>query len=144
MPMLWFMAATSYCSANVSLGHYFNKKGGGAGKNMPWLGLLVTLITISATVLYALHRDDFTVFFLIFSTYAVVLVVSNTLLLFGVDWESTTNSMEGLRFRANILMPLGETQGYVSCSVVYSLCCRVCVPTLFRALARLTRFRSSY
>jgi hypothetical protein len=111
LPMLWYTASTAFCSIDVILVAKWKQQ----EQRTTVLALLVILSAVVATITYVARREDFTIFYIIFSLYSQTMVVSVVWICFGINWEETKQMSDaGIHFKATVLFPLAIAAGWTT------------------------------
>lgn len=106
LPMLWYCAAAAFCAIDIILHHQKANPRETSSAHDSWLGHAVALSVAIATATYLGGRNDFTIFYLLFSFSALVVICSVIYIGFALDFGET-------RFRADVLLPLAVSAGLV-------------------------------
>jgi len=100
LPMLWWIAATAYCTITVCL-----KAAGSELAGSKWLGYLVEGSVVAATATYIGHRENFAVFYSMFMTYVAIVLCGLVWLCVGTDLAAS-HGVRGKVFQAQVFVPL--------------------------------------
>ena len=89
LPMLWYTACATFCSLDIILWEFnVTKRNTGSWR----LSVLVLFSAIAATITYINGREDFTVFYIMFSIYANITILSILYIIFCLNWEKSEQS----------------------------------------------------
>jgi dihydroceramidase len=108
LPMLWYTASIAYCAMDVILHHVGTKSQG--------LGATVLASAVAVTATYIARREDFTIFYLMFSLYSQTIIVSILYIALKLDWEGT----QGIEFKINVLFPLALSAGWFTILAIWT------------------------
>ena len=113
--MLWYTASTAFCALDIILARWTKQQ----EQRTKFLALLVILSAVAATVTYVARREDFTIFYIIFSLYSQTMVVSVVWICFGINWEKTKQKEAGIHFKATVLFPLAIASGWTTILAIW-------------------------
>jgi hypothetical protein len=105
LPMLWFMASLSFITMDIIIKGSF--KATMKRDSQRWLHYLAWSSALIATAVYVFSRENFLLFYIMFSLYSWLAIVGVIVICFGLKWNDDI-------FRGDVLLPLAICTAWVA------------------------------
>lgn len=107
LPMLWFTASLSFCVMDIIIKGTFQKQVWKSSPNQMWLHWVVFASAVTATSVYVFCRENFLLFYIMFSSYCWTAAVGFGVMCCVLKWNDDV-------FRSSVLLPLGVCTGWLA------------------------------